>query len=293
MRRRLLKITAAENKNFPLLAKRIHELKESGNKREAMFKLLASQEYNLRLPNDAEVKQALSGANFYNTSHCEFFLALIEEALTKSLPDVSDSHLQVEHIMPQTLSDEWREALGPDAERIHQELVNSIGNLTLIRHNQELGNKTFQEKKHTYDNYAGLQIARTRITDQDNWDAEAIAARTEWMIEYMLDNILIVPEGLRERNNFVVQKQGKFSFETLGLIGEEICFYKDPKVKAVVDNDSEVVFESKKWRLSTLTREIMTRRGEVSPSGSYNGPQWWKYEGKTLSSLMKQKNEEK
>lgn len=48
--------------------------------------------------------------------------------------------------MPQTLNQAWKDELGPDYEAVHQEYVNTIGNLTLIRHNQELGNKPFSSK---------------------------------------------------------------------------------------------------------------------------------------------------
>lgn len=48
--------------------------------------------------------------------------------------------------MPQTLNQAWKDELGPDYEAVHQEYVNTIGNLTLIRHNQELGNKPFPLK---------------------------------------------------------------------------------------------------------------------------------------------------
>ena len=61
--------------------------------------------------------------------------------------DWQDEKLQIEHIMPQTLNYDWQEELGDDYESVHQELINTIGNLTLIRHNQELGNKPFSYKK--------------------------------------------------------------------------------------------------------------------------------------------------
>ncbi len=50
--------------------------------------------------------------NFFNFKYCKFFLALIEEKITRSRPDLSDAKLQVEHIMPQTLNSDWKDALG-------------------------------------------------------------------------------------------------------------------------------------------------------------------------------------
>ena len=99
--------------------------------------------------------------NFYNFKYSKFILALVEEKITKSRPQMEDAKLQLEHIMPRKLGNHWEAALGDDFEEIYQELLNNIRNLTLIRHNQELENKTFDEKKHVYENNAGLQIAKT------------------------------------------------------------------------------------------------------------------------------------
>lgn len=160
LRRRLLGITSAENKNFPLLANKIQLLLDASDKKEKMFDILSKQESNLRLPNDIELSRYMETMNFYNFRYCKFYLALIEEQITKSRPDLTDKDLQIKHIMPQKLNSEWQESLGPDFESVHQEYVHTIGNLTLIRHNQELGQKPFNEKKEIYQNKAGLQIAK-------------------------------------------------------------------------------------------------------------------------------------
>lgn len=146
-RRRLIALTAAENKNFPALTARIPELVEAQDKKMKMFEILSKQESNLRLPNDIELSRVLETMNFYNFRYCKFFLSLVEEKITRSRPDQTDERLQIEHIMPRKLSGKWLNELGEDYEEIHQRIVDTIGNLTLIRHNQELGNKTFEEKK--------------------------------------------------------------------------------------------------------------------------------------------------
>ena len=69
------------------------------------------------------------------------------------------------------------------------------------------------------------------------------------------------------------------SFETLDIIGETINYIDDKSIVAKVVNDKEVSFEGKLWRLSPLTREIKERRGELTPSGSYQGSIFWEYKG--------------
>lgn len=156
---------------------------------------LSKQEYNLRLPGDVALDETVRKMDFYHFKYGKFLLALIEESLTKSRPDLQDKHLQVEHIMPQTLTHQWREQIGPEGVANHSQDVHNIGNLTLIRHNQELGQKTFAEKKACYENHAGLQIATSRIVDQEKWTSEAIHKRADWLIERLTQDVLPIPES--------------------------------------------------------------------------------------------------
>ena len=251
-----------------------------------MFEILSKQESNLRLPNDIDVSRTVETMNFYNFGYCKLFLSLIEERITRSRPDMEDEHLQIEHIMPQTLNNEWETKLGSDYESIHQEMVHNIGNLTLIRHNKELGNKPFDEKKEIYENLAGLQIAKTMITDKGKWNKDSIKRRAAWMIRFIIEEVLPIPDGMRRVNNFAAKKGGGLSFQELQLIGLDIDFIDDPSIHAHVVGDKDVEFEGKKWKLSNLTREIQTRRGKLTASGSYRGAQYWEYDGIRLADIM-------
>lgn len=286
MRRRLIGLSGAENKNFPLLAGKLSELKKAEDKRTKMFDILSNQESNLRLPNDIEVSRFMETMNFYNFKYCKFYLSLIEENITKSRPNLNDETLQIEHIMPQKLNEDWIMELGDNYDAVHQELVNNIGNLTLIRHNQELGNKKFSEKKKIYDEKAGLQIAKNWIVNADAWNADSIRSRSRKVIDYLLTNVLTIPEGRRRINNFTVKEGRHLSFQELELIGLDINFVDDVSIVARVVTDSEVEFEGKRWRLSPLTREIQTRRGKLNASGTYSGAQWWEFDGVRLSDVL-------
>ena len=279
-------LTMAENKVFPTLANYVSEIVEAADKKTKMFDILSKQESNLRLPNDIELTRALETMNFYNFKHCKFYLSLIEESITRSMPDLGDEKLQIEHIMPQKLNEDWQSELGDDYETIHQDLINTIGNLTLIRHNQELGNKPFSEKKEVYENNAGLQIAKTKITNQDKWDEMAIKSRSEWIRAYLLTEVLPIPDERRRKNNFTPKEGRRLSFQELQLIGLDITFVDDSSIRAHVIGDKEVEFEGKKWRLSPLTKEIQERRGRVNASGSYQGAQYWEFDGIKLADIM-------
>lgn len=282
-RRRIIGMAKAENKSIPELTKHVPDIARAADPHQAMFELLAGQGYALRLPTNAEVAVELRSMNFYSFKQAKFLLALAEEQLTKSLPDLSDSHLQLEHIMPQTLSDAWRKDLGEDAENVHAELVNNIGNLTLIRHNQELGNKPFAAKKKTYEGHAGMQISRESITDCSTWNGDTITARANWLVGYITTQVLPIPHELDNTAATATrERRPNASLVDLGLVGEKITYIDNPKLTAIAVSDRQVEFEGKKYTLSGLTRELKTRAGTINPSGSYNGWAHWAYNGTAL-----------
>lgn len=284
IRRRILSITGSENQMFPQFVRYIDEIEEAKDKRKAMLSLLITQDYQLRLPNDIELTRQLETLNFYSLKQCRYILSLVEEKLTKQRPE--DGNIQIEHIMPQTLNPAWKDELGEKAEDLNREYGNTIGNLTLIRHNQELGNKPFAEKKKVYEEKAGLQIARKEITNRTKWNKNSITNRMNWIIDYLLKEVLLIPDDIRRTNNFRMRKMNRLSFTELQLIGETIYFLSDSSITAKVVGDTEVEFEGKVWKLSPLTAEIFRRKGTLSKSGSYQGSQYWEYDGMRLSSIM-------
>ncbi len=284
IRRRILGLTKGENLGFPTYVDYLDDIAEADDKKQKMFQILSNQANNLRLPNDDEIKDFLDTMNFYSFNQCKFILALIEEKLTKSRPDLNDDNLQIEHIMPQKLNAEWIRELGSDSE-VHHELVHKLGNLTLIRHNQELGNKSFAEKKIIYEKNAGLQIAKTLIIDQDRWYSSTIYDRQDWLRDYLLKEVLPIPDSMRNANNYKYENSYRLSFNELNLVGSYITFCDDKSIIVRVVNDKEVEFEGEIWSMTAITREIQTRRGRVNNSGSYQGARYWEYNGTKLIDL--------
>ena len=287
IRRRILGLTAGENNNIPVLAKHIGDIERAEDKKAYLYQLLSSQEKNLRVPNDDEVKQGLLEMNFSTFQYAKFIFSLVEEALTKSRPALDDG-ISMEHIMPQTPNAHWNEYLSDDPT-VHDELVHNIGNLTLVRRNSELGQKPFPEKKKIYAGREGLQITRTEITNRSKWNRTSIRNRAKWIITQILDIVLPLPDEMRHANNFAPKKPKKphkLSFLALSLIGKDIIFNKDRAITARVVSDKEVLFEEKRWKLSTLTRELETRRGTLRPSRSYSGASSWSYNGYKLTDIM-------
>ncbi|MFJ5992168.1 DUF262 domain-containing protein [Lentzea sp. NPDC092896] len=95
------------------------------------------------------------------------------EAEHGSKEPVDLTSLTIEHVMPQSSTDEWERAVSSDLqpgetyEQVHEELKHTLGNLTLTGYNSELSNSAFDVKR--------AQLAKSGLVmNQD------IAARTEW-----------------------------------------------------------------------------------------------------------------
>lgn len=294
LRRRILGLTTAENKFYPVLGSRLDELFNASSVAETLFKQLSGQEYALRLPNDEEMSSRLRSINFYNLGRSRNYprlvLSMAEEHLTKSRPAWDDTRLQLEHIMPQTLTAEWREMLGSNFEDVHQEFVNDIGNITLIRHNQELGNKPFTEKKLTYAGQSGLQVTQNLVLDQDSWTQESIMRRREYLIELITQQLLALPVTFKRASNWNQKATGTSQFdsrETLNqLIGQRIQFLANPSITAEVVSDTKVSFEGQDWALGPLTKLLKERSGaQISKSSNFHGASNWSWDGTRLVDL--------
>lgn len=102
------------------------------------------------MPTDDEFERALKTRDCYTFRRSFYLLSTLENSHhPKNTLEFSDGGYTIEHIMPQNAlaSAEWRAALGPDCERIYEELVNTLGNLTLTAYNPELSDASFAEKK--------------------------------------------------------------------------------------------------------------------------------------------------
>ena len=125
-------------------------------------------------PDDHQFETAFVEFPLYQRGYTREILETLERARGHKEPaDLQAA--QVEHILPQTLSDAWHETLGSDAERIHADWLNRPGNLTLSAYNQELWNHPFEKKRIRY---AQSNVVLTReLGDYDRWGESEIRER--------------------------------------------------------------------------------------------------------------------
>ncbi|WP_305860643.1 DUF262 and DUF1524 domain-containing protein [Helicobacter pylori] len=98
-----------------------------------------------KFPKDSEFKNLFITIDFYNLKEKKYFFERLENFDTKEPVDTQKCN--IEHIMPQTLEEEWERDLGENFQAIHDKYLHTIGNLTLTGYNQEYSNKSFQKKR--------------------------------------------------------------------------------------------------------------------------------------------------
>ncbi|ANH46985.1 DUF262 and DUF1524 domain-containing protein [Helicobacter pylori] len=133
--------TNSLNKVFPIVTKKINKNQYLESVEKHFGSLTAKQ----RFPDDDEFKEELMRKDFYHFKKNRYFLDRLENFDTKE--PVNTQECTIEHIMPQTLNDDWKRDLGQDYERIHTQYLHTIGNLTLTGYNSKYSNESFQKKR--------------------------------------------------------------------------------------------------------------------------------------------------
>ncbi|GAA7888571.1 DUF262 and DUF1524 domain-containing protein [Helicobacter pylori] len=133
--------TNSLNKVFPSFTKHIQK-DEYFKSLEVHFGSLTEKQ---RFPNNDEFKKLFITIDFYKFQKNRYFFERLENFDRKER--VYTHEYTKEHIMPQTLTEEWEKDLGENFQEIHDKYLHTIGNLTLTGYNTECSNKSFQEKQ--------------------------------------------------------------------------------------------------------------------------------------------------
>jgi len=182
--RRLLTGASRKNLNriFPQVTKRLLDRPEDAPVSERVREELSGE--RLYWATDEAIRAAAQTEPFYFYGRAlqrRMILEGIEESFQhKEQSQLPDLNLTLEHIMPQTLSDEWRTALeevGQNPDEVHSELKHTLGNLTLSAYNSELSNKPFERKQQIYGD-SHLSLNKDLATG-DIWGRDQILRRAD------------------------------------------------------------------------------------------------------------------
>ena len=178
--------TNALNKIFANLhSSVIKNLKDSDSTYSAiMIYILESKKLSGSFPKDEEFLNGFTTKNIYSMrgKNRQYLFERLENGKSKEKNDVvknlEEGNYTIEHIMPQTLSAAWKQALGENWEEIHERWLHTISNLTLSAYNSVYSNKTFQEKKTMENGFLESGIRLNRFISQfDKWGEEELELR--------------------------------------------------------------------------------------------------------------------
>ena len=156
-----------------------------------IYALLSKKESG-RFPDDKEFTEALENKAVYQMRG-KYKAYLFERLENYGTIEAKDVYTQldknvytIEHIMPQHLTPAWVEALGPNAEEIHNIWLHRLANLTLTGYNPSLSNNPFADKRDAKKGgykASGLRMNQ-KIALKDSWGLPELRERNAELMEY-------------------------------------------------------------------------------------------------------------
>lgn len=305
---------------FPLLLKDIiNECKDDYSKIvEYLKKNLINKQRgkSARMPDDEMLRTVLEYANVYNL---RFTLRIIFDKIeTHNNPAPVDlTKLSIEHLMPQTPTKEWLDALKINEEAYERHL-HRLGNLTLATKpdNSKMKNKLWEYKKLILQDTAHLTMNQS-ILKKDRWTIVDIDTRTNELIEQI---ITLYPycsasDDVISKHTISINADGVYAlaylYEEDGSVevqeGSEIVKYDSSKVDEWLYDfykdllEEGIIKETENGAVFVKTHMFVPQRTNYTAlsaaagfilCGSRNGWEYWKDEsGNSLNenSDLKQK----
>ena len=140
------------------------------------------------MPTDEEIEGEFAKTNMYVRDLTRFVLTKIEN----SESHINYSNLSIEHVMPQTKTNYWINYVNDEA--LYEQIVNRIGNLTLVDENDNSGmsNKNFEVKKNYLTKTRHIKLNED-ILNKSEWNEEEINKRSK-LIAKQFNRIFKYPE---------------------------------------------------------------------------------------------------
>lgn len=178
--------TAYVNKMFPALRR---DLDESD-----FVNSLHSALINRKYPSDTRLRQSLENQPIYDKRRPQR-LVLVMETINKFLSKGTggfttlDNSATIEHILPQTMSEEWKAHIGSNWNEVHREYLHTIGNLTLVTQewNSTLSNSSYSRKRKLLSEHA-LLLNREYFGEATlKWNEDSIRSRSKFLANHIIN----------------------------------------------------------------------------------------------------------
>lgn len=231
--------TPSLNKTF---AKMYNEIDKENYSESYQVALVTKENYQ-RMPDNMEFGRIFRERDIYILSarNKEYIFDKLENWGWKEKTPVEA--YTIEHIMPQNpnLSQEWKDALGPDYKEIQKTYLHTIGNLTLTGYNSELSDRSFQEKR---DMKGGFRDSAIRLNsylgELETWNDKEIRKRAE-ILSKRAYKIWKYPQ----LNEEILEKygQGNSSSNRTYKIGDQSSLKDDSPMRPLFDELYRKVIE--------------------------------------------------
>ncbi len=141
-----------------------------------------------QLPRDGTFRRDLAEAKLYGQGDRVKKTKLILERLELAhghKERVATETLSIEHVMPQTPTDWWKQHLGDDWEEDHEQLLHTLGNLTLTGYNSDLSNSSYPVKREHLVSKSHVEL-NGYFGGVEHWRASDIERRADVLAEQAL-----------------------------------------------------------------------------------------------------------
>lgn len=133
------------------------------------------------MPDNNRLRDRIQNANMYNLrGWLSIFFKKLE--MEGNPAPVDFSRLSIEHLMPQTATEDWYAELNTDAET-YENNIHRLGNLTFAARpdNSKMGNKVWEYKNKILASTNHLKINHS-LLQKEHWTIEDIEERTQQLI---------------------------------------------------------------------------------------------------------------
>lgn len=162
---------------------------------EVILYLLLKKQGSGKVPTDEELIRNFKNNDWYNinSSYRSYIFERLEnhnhiESLS-IYEGLKNKDYSIEHIMPQKLSSDWKKELGKDYQTIHDNYVNSLGNLTITGYNSKYSNRSFEEKQNMVKGFKESHFVNLNKlpAKSENWRETEMIERTNQLINSAIE----------------------------------------------------------------------------------------------------------
>lgn len=199
------------------------------------------------MPTDKQMEELLSEANVYQRPALRIILDKIEIADNPAPVDLSS--LSVEHLMPQTPTEEWLEELDTAKEE-YDTYLHRLGNLTLAAKsdNSKMQNYMWDYKNEILRSTGHLKL-NSDLLEIKRWDFDEIKKRTKKLITRICE-IYPYPEidlsDIHDEDKDIVNESTALETSRKKLFEDKDVSYQKNRIIKTKDNLKGYIFNSSK-----------------------------------------------